>query len=176
MSYWVIKDQDGDYLGPAAKEDGYAYSVGFGDAERFDSKLKAQLVLNIYLVSDKCAYSSSNSYTFVCVESGVEVDEEPDIALEARVAALEALVSRDATPTASPLQSASEDVTEVFTLSELKNSSSWYCGEDSAIMPTHERNGDLWALWEKAYWQGVEYAKECMTQAVEDIASDITEV
>ena len=170
MNYWVIKDQYGEYLGQANEEDGYAYTVCFEEAERFESRFTAELSLQFYLITEKCAYGNKNSYTFE------EHEAEVENTLETHVAALEALVSRGVTPTVPPPQSDLEDATEAFTLSELKNSVSWYCGEDSAEFPAHERNGDLWALWEKVYWQGVKYAKECMTQAIEDIASESTEV
>lgn len=168
MSYWVIKDKDDDYLLPP-DVDGYAYCGSIHYAARFETEEEALLQLKECLEGDNCAYNNSDYYSYEVRLESKTATPPPTPNLEDRVAALEASVSQLTTFPTALLPSVAQDTTITFTLAELKNSVDWYCDGEDATLPMNENNGDLWLLWERAFWNGVEWAKEEMVRKVADI-------
>jgi len=177
MTYWVIKDSaTGEYLGPEICE--YAYLAGTDprDAEAFSTSLIAIEALNKWMQEGKCAHEDGSHYILEEVyEAEAEQDTpqvtpqvEPIVALETRVAALEALLTQVAVTPKEPEQSALGKPTVSYTLLELKKSIDCYCSMD---FPTEEGESNLWCLWDKAFLSGHRAARDSMTNSLEDMAS-----
>ena len=169
MSYWVIKDKDGDYLLPP-DEDGYAYCGSLHYAARFKTVEEAILQLKEYLEGDNCAYSIPDYYSYEEIEETKKpvATLPPTPTVEDRVAALEALHPQEATTPCTMSTGAAQAATAAYTLSELKGSVGWYCQIEGCQLPNFAKNGELWKLWELAYWEGYKFARERTNEALSE--------